>query len=61
MSKKMSKENWVALFKNIGLSDVQMKQWHRLFETQHPESHQSFLEWLGLPAAEIAQVRAHSK
>ena len=61
MSKKMNKENWVALFKNIGLSDEQMKQWHRLFETQHPENHQSFLEWLGLPAAEIAQVRAHSK
>ena len=61
MSKKISKEDWVALFKKIGLSDDQMKQWHRLFETQHPESHQEFLAWLGIPAAEIAQIRSHSK
>lgn len=61
MDKKMSKQNWVALFKEIGLDDHQMAQWHRLFETQHPESHQSFLEWLGLPPAEIAQIRSHGK
>ena len=61
MNKKMSKEDWVALFKKIGLSSEQMKQWHHLFETQHPESHQEFLAWLGISPAEIVQIRSNSK
>ena len=61
MNKKVSKEDWVALFKKIGLSDEQMKQWHHLFETQHPDSHQDFLTWLGISPAEIANIRSSSK
>jgi hypothetical protein len=54
----MSKENWVLLFKEIGLDDATMVSWHQAFETRFPEGHQSFLEWLQIPADEIARIRA---
>jgi hypothetical protein len=34
-----------------------MEQWHRLFERENPAGHQSFLEWLGLPADRISEIR----
>jgi hypothetical protein len=52
---------WVALFQEIGLDQAKREQWHRLFETRHPDGHQSFLEWLGLPPKEIDRIRAASK
>lgn len=48
---------WVAMFRAVGLSDADMKRWHGIFEQRHPEAHRSFLEWLGLPAERIEQVR----
>ncbi len=48
---------WADMFKTIGLSDEQMQQWHQLFESRHPETHQSFLEWLGLDEDRIKQIR----
>ncbi len=59
--KEMNKEQWVGMFREIGLTDEQMRQWHRVFETRHPAGHQSFLEWLGLPAQEIERIRAASR
>ena len=58
MKAKIAKGDWVAMFQTIGLTDAKMNEWHRLFETRHPESHQAFLEWLGLTPAEIARVRS---
>jgi hypothetical protein len=57
MEKDVNKEAWVAMFREIGLSEEQMMTWHRLFETRHPEGHDSFLAWLGLSADEIADLR----
>ena len=54
----MNKEKWVLLFREIGLDDATMTQWHHAFETRHPDGHQSFLEWLGMPDAEITRIRA---
>lgn len=54
----MTKENWVLLFKEIGLDDATMRAWHQAFETRFPEGHQSFLEWLQIPADEIERIRA---
>lgn len=48
---------WVALFKEIGLTDAQMHKWHQLFEQRYPEVHQSFLQWLGLSAERIKEIR----
>jgi len=54
----MNKEKWVLLFKEIGLDEATMKQWHRTFETRYPDGHQSFLEWLNIEEAEIRRIRA---
>ncbi|MEJ2201355.1 MAG: hypothetical protein P8X63_10140 [Desulfuromonadaceae bacterium] len=61
MQGHVNKAEWVALFREIGLSDEAMQKWHHLFETRHPEGHQDFLVWLGIPAEEIKQIRAHSR
>jgi hypothetical protein len=58
MHKNVSKDEWVALFRETGLDDDQMHKWHQLFESRHPEGHQSFLEWLGLPDQEVEKIRA---
>jgi hypothetical protein len=60
MSAKVTVEEWVARFKAIGLDQAAMEQWHRLFERENPAGHQSFLEWLGLPAERIAEIRSKS-
>lgn len=58
MSDVMNKDQWVELFREIGLDDDTMLQWHRLFESRYPRGHQSFLEWLQIPGDEIARIRA---
>jgi len=61
MEKKVTVEEWVARFRAIGLDDAAMEKWHRLFEQENPEGHQSFLAWLGLPTERIAEVRTKFK
>ena len=61
MQNKVSKEEWVAMFREIGLDDSTMKKWHQLFETRHPEGHADFLKWLGLSSDEIASIRTGCK
>jgi hypothetical protein len=56
-SEVMDKDKWVLLFKEIGLDEETMVQWHRAFETRFPEGHQSFLEWLNIEADEIRHIR----
>ena len=53
-------EQWVEMFRAIGLKEEDMHRWHVEFERRHPEGHQGFLEWLGLPAERIARVRKDS-
>jgi len=57
---KVTVEEWVTRFKAIGLDQATMEQWHRLFEQENPAGHQSFLEWLGLPADKISDIRTKS-
>ena len=54
----MNKENWVQLFREIGLDDATMRAWHQKFEARFPDGHQSFLEWLKIPEEEIKEIRA---
>ena len=56
----MNKDQWVSLFREIGLDDKAMVQWHREFEARYPDGHQSFLEWLSLSQDEIKGIRAVS-
>ncbi len=57
MKRKVTAEEWVKRFQMIGLDETAMQNWHRLFEAENPEGHQSFLEWLGLPEGKIAEIR----
>ncbi len=57
MEPKVTVDEWVRRFRAIGLDEAAMKEWHRLFEKENPEGHLSFLEWLGLPAEKIAEIR----
>lgn len=57
MKNKVTVDEWVSRFRAIGLDDAAMRNWHRLFERENPEGHQSFLEWLGLPTDRIAEIR----
>ncbi|WP_372680756.1 hypothetical protein [Desulfosarcina sp.] len=61
MPDNVRKDQWVALFRDIGLTEAAMMKWHRLFETRHPEGHAEFLAWLGISPEEIASIRANSR
>ena len=61
MQKKVTKQDWVEMFREIGMSDDTMMKWHRVFETRHPEGHEDFLVWLGISAEEIAGIRSNSR
>ena len=56
-SKHVNKEQWVSMFRDIGLNDKTVEKWHQVFEHRHPEGHQEFLEWLNIPSSEIANIR----
>jgi hypothetical protein len=58
MKTRVTVEEWVQRFRAIGLDDAAMEKWHRLFELENPEGHQSFLEWLGLPEDRITAIRS---
>ena len=61
MQKNVTVNEWVEMYKEIGLDEEKMMRWHHTFELRHPEGHQSFLEWLGLPPKEVDRIRAASK
>jgi hypothetical protein len=61
MKKQINVNDWIAMFRDIGLDQAKMQQWHSLFEARHPVGHQDFLEWLGLKPDEIDRIRAGSK
>jgi len=61
VQKQVSVNEWVNMFKEIGLDEKTMMKWHHLFESRHPEAHQSFLEWLGLSPETIEEIRQKSR
>ena len=61
MGSKMTVKEFTQMFREIGLDEAAMQKWHALFEQRHPDSHKSFLEWLGLDAAQIERIRARSR
>lgn len=56
-ARTMSKAAWTRMFRAIGLSDEDMRQWHVEFEQTMPDAHRDFLESLGLDAAEVRRIR----
>lgn len=57
----MDKENWIRLLETAGLDEAARNKWHTEFERLAPDAHQNFLESLGIPAKEIAQIRKFSR
>ena len=57
-SRHVSKEQWISMFRQIGLDEATMTQWHQVFEKSNPEGHQEFLEWLNIPGKEISEIRS---
>jgi len=60
-AKKMTKDKWVSIMKAAGLSEDDMRRWHREFEKAAPEDHNEFLQFLHIPAAEITSIRDWSR
>lgn len=58
--KNVTKEQFVAVLRDAGITEAQMQSLHRLFETRHPDQHQAFLEHLGIDAEKIRKIRARS-
>jgi len=44
-----------------GITDAQKHRLHALFEARHPQAHEAFLRWLGLPADAIRTIREKSR
>ena len=57
----ISKEKWVAVMRGAGFSEDDMHRWHAEFEKSAPAEHQEFLEFLHIPADEIATIRDWSR
>ncbi|WP_261858713.1 MerR family transcriptional regulator [Photobacterium sanguinicancri] len=53
----LNKSRWIEIMKAAGLTDENMKNWHKQFETMEPEAHQAFLESINIDAEEIKTIR----
>ena len=60
-AKMISKEKWVSIMRACGFTEEQMMRWHAEFERSAPGEHQEFLEFLNIPADEIANIRKQSR
>ncbi|WP_321478301.1 hypothetical protein [uncultured Paludibaculum sp.] len=56
----MTKDKFVAILRTAGITEDQMHKLHAEFERSDPKEHQRFLEYLNIPQAEIASIRAAS-
>ncbi|KGM16393.1 hypothetical protein N867_00885 [Actinotalea fermentans ATCC 43279 = JCM 9966 = DSM 3133] len=52
---------FVAVLEAVGVDDGQRDRWHAAFERADPAEHQELLEFLRLPDASIAQIRARAR
>ena len=56
----ITKDRWVEIMRAAGFTEDDMHRWHREFEKAAPAEHQEFLEFLRIPADEIAKIRQWS-
>ena len=50
-------KEFAGMLADAGVSEDQMRAFHRTFEKRFPQDHQRFLEWLGADAAAIKKIR----
>jgi hypothetical protein len=53
----VTKDQFVAILNEAGITDAQKHRLHAVFEARHPDAHESFLQWLSLPAGEVRSIR----
>ena len=56
----IEREAFVGILRGSGMNEADMRRWHEAFEGNAPEAHHSFLRWLGIPEAEIVEIRQES-
>lgn len=56
----VNKKIWINILEKSGMDEEGMTEWHKAFEKNAPEAHQDFLESLGIPEKEIAEIRRTS-
>ncbi len=59
--KNVTKDQFVAVLNEAGITDEQKHRLHAAFEARHPEAHEAFLQWLGLPADAVRSIREKSR
>jgi hypothetical protein len=59
--KMITKDQFVALLNEAGITDEQKHRLHVQFEIRHPQAHEAFLQWLGIPADAIRTIRENSR
>lgn len=57
MKTKMTKDDFVTILREVGLSDDQMKQLHQKMEQRFPDDHERFLSLFELSDDEKKQIR----
>jgi hypothetical protein len=57
----ITRDQFVALLRESGISDAQMSTLHRRFEQQHPDAHEAFLRYLQIEDAEVKEIRQNSR
>jgi len=57
----MTKERWTGIMRAAGMSDEDMRNWHREFEAREPEAHREFLESLNIDDEEVTRIRKWSR
>lgn len=60
MSSIITKDQFVAVLDEAGITEEQKQRLHAAFEKKHPQAHQAFLEWLGIPSEQVRQIRQKS-
>jgi len=53
----VNKKRWIEIMVAAGFTEPDMRRWHETFERMEPQSHQEFLESLGIPPDEIQKIR----
>jgi hypothetical protein len=59
--KTITKDQFVSILNDAGVTDAQKHKLHGLFEARHPQGHEAFLQSLGVPPDEIRAIREKSR
>ena len=59
--KTITKDQFVAVLNEAGITDAQKQGLHAAFEARHPQAHEAFLHWLGLPPADVRAIREQAR